>query len=602
MLPPYARLLANGSLYYESNILGGAPTYAAFLAAATGTQVLVTDADPLPAGANVVLRTFFPSGAGTYVGFSGRRAGGLDAFMVHNVATGVTSTVVKPGDPSPLPGGAPFTSMGGSAVFLNANGQVVFSGTVAGVTHLFVWSAAGGVQKLVGPGDPVPGTALTFTACTLPGYLFSQINAAGQVAFKGTYTGGTGLFVAAAGIAPVKVVATGDDAPTGGAFTSTFGNFLINDAEQVAFSATTSTGTVALFVASPGSPPVKVVATDDAAPGGGTFSAFTSPAPAGFNADGVATFYAGLSGGTGSGLFAGTASRGVQAIALSGTAAPAGGNYAFTAASKDVRINDAGDIFFQAPLEGGSANSGYFMSRGSTGFTEVVALQGQVPSGTSYPMAMIEGTINGYPGEYSALGPTGEVFFNGSVDVGGRLVVGLFLYRGPGTLEKLLLRSDPAPNSGGGIAGPMSQGVGAGAPGLFFFRMHVIDGAFADGLYAVDTIPPTVSAIADPPVLKPPNGKLRPVTISGSAADDGSGVANTVGTYEVVDEYGLVEPKGTFTVGASGAFSFVVSLEASRRGSDTDGRLYSVRVTVRDVSGNASTATVNVVVPRQAGK
>jgi hypothetical protein len=317
----------------------------------------------------------------------------------------------------------------------------------------------------------------------------------------------------------------------------------------------------------------------------------------------VATFYAGLTGGAGGGLFAGTAGGAVQAIALSGTAAPSGGNYAFTPASKDVRINDAGDIFFQAPLEDGSANSGYFLRRGGTGVIETVALQGQVPAGTSYPLATIAGTINGHPGEYSALGPTGEVFFNWGVDVGGgRQVFGLFLYRGPGTLEKLLLRGDPAPYSGGGIAGPMSQGVGAGAPGLFFFRMYVVDGAFVDGLYAVDTMPPTVAAMADPPVLKPPNGQLRPVTINGSAADDGSGVAGTEGTYEVVDEYGLVKPRGTFRVGASGAFSFVVSLEASRRGSDTDGRLYRVRVTVRDVCGNATTATVNIVVPHDERK
>jgi hypothetical protein len=600
---PWALLLADGSVYYESNILGGAPTYAVFLATAIGTHVLVTDADPLPLPANVVLRPFYTSGAGTYVGFRGRYTGGQDAFIVHNVARDATSTVAKPGDPSPLPSGAPFTSVAGNAVYLNANGEVVFSGTVAGVTHLFVWSAARGVQKLVGPGDPVPDTTLTFTACTLPGHLFSQINSAGQVAFKGTYAGGTGLFVVAAGGTPVKVVWPGDTAATGETFTSTFGNFLINDAGLVAFSATTSAGTIGLFVATPGSVPVKVVATGEMEPGGGTFSTLTSPAPAGFNAAGVVTFYATLNGGSGVGLFAGMAGDAVQVIALNGTKSPAGGNFAFTAESKDVRINDAGDIFFQAALEGGSADSGYFLRRGSTGLTEAVALQGQIASGTSYPLATIPPTINGHPGEHSALGPTGEVFFNNAVDVGGgRRVIGLFLYRGLGTLEMLLMRGDPAPDSGGGIAGPASQGVGGGAPGLFFFSMNVVDGAFIDGIYAVDTRPPAVSATANPPVLTPPNGQLRPVTISGSAAGDGSCVAGTMGTYEVVDEYGLVEPHGTFTVGASGAFSFVVTLEASRRGSDTDGRLYSVRVTVRDVCGSAKTATVNIVVPRVGRK
>lgn len=603
---PWWRLLGDGSVYYESNILGGPPSYGAFLArAAAGTEVLVTDGDPLPDGAGVVLRTFFATGAGTYVGFNGRRAGGPDSYMVHNVATGVTSTIVKPGDPSPLPGNSPFTAVaGGNAVYVNASGDIVFSGTVAGVASLFVGSAAGAMQKLAGPGDEVPPELTsTFTACTLPGLLVPQINSAGKVAFKGAYLGGPGLFVAAAGGKPVKVVRNGDAAPTGGTFTSTFGNFIINDAGQVAFSASTSTGLVGVFVATPGSTPVKVAATGDNAPGGGTISAFTSPTPAGFNAAGEVAFYAGLNGGAGAGLFVGTAGGPVQAIALNGTAAPAGGNYAFTVNSKDVRINDAGDIFFQAPLgDGGAADSGYFLYRGSTGRTEAVALQGQVPLGTSYPLGTISGTLNAIPGELSALGPTGELVFLGPVDRGGPLVHGLFVYRGPGTLEKLILRGDTVPDSGGGIAGPSSQGVGAGALGLFFFKLSVVDGAFVDGMFALDTMPPTVSAMADMPVLKPPTGKFKPVTIRGSAADVGSGLAYTGGTYEVVDEYDLVKPQGTFTIGASGTFSFAVSLEAFRRGYDTDGRLYSVRVTVRDLCGNATTTTVNIVVPRDQHK
>ena len=604
----YSRLLGDGSVYFESEIRHGTPTAGTFLATADGVQVLVTNADPLPAGSNMVFRNIFMWGAGTYAGFLAKRAGGADALMVHNMATHVTSRAAMVGEPSPLPGGTPFTSVGGT-VHLNASGTVVFSGGVAGQNYLFVWNAAGGIQKLVGFGDPVPDTAaLTFSQSSLPGMLFSQINTAGQVAFKGVYQGGTGLFVAAAGGTPVGVVRTGDTAPTGGTFTGTFGNFLINDAGQVAFSATTSTGTAALFVGTPGSAPVKVVAAGDPAPGGaGTFSGLTSPAPAGFNAAGVVTFYATLTGPAGSGLFAGTAGGDVQAIALSGTTAPAGGGYAFSlgpsAWSKDVRINDAGDILFQAPLAGGSADSGLFLRRGGTGVIESVALQGQVASGASYPLGTIEGTINGYPGETFALGPKGDVMFHGPIDVSGRMVYGLFRYRGPGTLERLLLRGEPVPDSDGGTAGSMSNNLAIGAPGLFFFRMMVVEGAFADGIYAADTAPPTVSAVTDSPLLwPPPGGRLQAVTIYGSAADDGSGVAGTEGSYEVVDEYGLVQPRGTFTVEASGAFSFVVTLEASRRGTDRNGRVYTVRVTVRDVYGNATPTTVNIVVPPSGRK
>jgi len=118
----------------------------------------------------------------------------------------------------------------------------------------------------------------------------------------------------------------------------------------------------------------------------------------------------------------------------------------------------------------------------------------------------------------------------------------------------------------------------------------------------VDTTPPTLLATADPPELWPPDGKLRPVTISGLASDSGSGIAVTTGSFKVTDEYGLVQPQGTFTLSASGAYSFTVALEASRTGTDMDGRRYAVAVTVHDLAGNSTTMTVGVVVPHDQRK
>jgi len=86
------------------------------------------------------------------------------------------------------------------------------------------------------------------------------------------------------------------------------------------------------------------------------------------------------------------------------------------------------------------------------------------------------------------------------------------------------------------------------------------------------------------------------------ATDSGGGVAGTQGTFDVIDEYGLVQPAGALTVGASGAFSFVVPLEARRLGTDRNGRQYIVRVTVHDVSGNETTASAIVVVPFSMGR
>jgi len=231
-----------------------------------------------------------------------------------------------------------------------------------------------------------------------------------------------------------------------------------------------------------------------------------------------------------------------------------------------------------------------------------VALEGQPAPGTSWLFAPISVTINNYPGENLALGPTGEVLFTTAVDAGYGLVSGAFRYHGPGTLEKVVMRSDPRPDGEAGAVVAVSQGPGAGGEGLFFLRVASVNGDFRDGIYLLDTMPPTLSVSGYPTALWPANGKFRSVTISGLAADNTNGIAGTEGTFDVVDEYGLVQPAGTFTVGGSGTFSFGVPLEARRLGTDKDGRRYLVRVTVHDGSGNATTASATIIVPHSQGK
>jgi hypothetical protein len=80
-----------------------------------------------------------------------------------------------------------------------------------------------------------------------------------------------------------------------------------------------------------------------------------------------------------------------------------------------------------------------------------------------------------------------------------------------------------------------------------------------------------------------------------------SGVVTSVSLasakYKVTDEYGKIQPAGNITVGANGAYSFVVSLEAYRNGNDADGRFYTILVTVTDTQGRIATATAIVAVP-----
>jgi len=110
----------------------------------------------------------------------------------------------------------------------------------------------------------------------------------------------------------------------------------------------------------------------------------------------------------------------------------------------------------------------------------------------------------------------------------------------------------------------------------------------------VDTTPPVITETATPNILIwSPNKVMTPVTISGVITD----LSPTTATYKVVDEYNKVKPSGSVTIGANGAFSFVVKLEAYRDGGDADGRVYTITVTAIDSGKLSSSKSVVVLVP-----
>jgi hypothetical protein len=113
----------------------------------------------------------------------------------------------------------------------------------------------------------------------------------------------------------------------------------------------------------------------------------------------------------------------------------------------------------------------------------------------------------------------------------------------------------------------------------------------------LDTTPPVITVSTMPNILSPPNGTMRPVTISGTISDTGSGVDPTSAAYSVRDEYGDVQPKGAITLDADGRYAVTVLLPASRLGTDRDGRHYIVTVSVKDHAGNNASSASVVTVP-----
>jgi hypothetical protein len=152
----------------------------------------------------------------------------------------------------------------------------------------------------------------------------------------------------------------------------------------------------------------------------------------------------------------------------------------------------------------------------------------------------------------------------------------------------------------------------AGGSLTFYYRIDT--GTWTDGTTTVDmspdsnvakvtiTVPPpadgeapkvTITSVT-PSVIWSPNGKKVAVTVTGTATDN---VGVTKLALDVVDEYGQDQPHmewppNSTTVSyntATGKFSFVVSLTASRLGNDKDGRMYTLTVSAKDSAGNTGT-------------
>jgi len=116
-----------------------------------------------------------------------------------------------------------------------------------------------------------------------------------------------------------------------------------------------------------------------------------------------------------------------------------------------------------------------------------------------------------------------------------------------------------------------------------------------------DTTPPVITLSATPKVLWPPNGKMVPVTVSGTITDTGSGVNVNSAAYAVKDEYGELQPHGAISLGPGGNYSLTILLQASRLGTDLDGRRYTVTVRAKDNAGNGGSMTSAVTVPHDRG-
>jgi hypothetical protein len=107
------------------------------------------------------------------------------------------------------------------------------------------------------------------------------------------------------------------------------------------------------------------------------------------------------------------------------------------------------------------------------------------------------------------------------------------------------------------------------------------------------TAPSIISVAASPNVLTPPNHQIVTVTVTVSASDDCDPAPASRITSVTCDE-----PTAPGDIQITG--DLTVNLAASKNSSGT-ARLYTITVQCTDVSGNATTRTVIVCVPKSNG-
>jgi len=228
-----------------------------------------------------------------------------------------------------------------------------------------------------------------------------------------------------------------------------------------------------------------VVASGQAAPGGGSFDRFdvgSQPIVAPVNSRGQVAFYASVARAKAAeGIFLATGS-GITKAAAVGDAVPGGGVLSEFARHPLPALNDAGKIAFGASVAGARASEGIFLA--AEGRLKVIAL-----SGTDAP-----GVRNGTFVEFDTpvLNNRDEIAFVGTVRQGRETVQVLYLYSG-GVLRKLVASGDrvprggtfdrfglPAINNKGLIAFPAIVDHGAVLGGIFTVgasELHLLVGA-----------------------------------------------------------------------------------------------------------------------------
>ena len=549
-------------------------------------------------------------------------------------------------DGGPAPGGGHFDGEFLSFHSINDDGIVAFLGATPDTgtgssLSLFLGPGAGPLARILGVGDPVPGSASPVSGFLPP----SRVNAGGAIVLSVVLADGTVLLLGWDGVALRRVAGPGDVIPGAGAIlqirTGAPGQLLpplLDDAGNILFGATTVAGGTALYSAplvEDGSGSARRVLGAGDPVEGGVLQPFSIRMMSS-DAVGRLAFQAVPAPGPLRVTYYGAGGIPLEVIAPGDTLPGVG-----TVADVLPHLAAAGDEGIVHEVQGG----GYWLllavprtpPQPGAAFDQVALLGPGRPSpdgGFYLPW----GRASFIPGAAPAV--TDRLASNG-----GRLAAMLTLTSaGPETLVLFDMRPNLAPGADAGAAqtvecagpagavvrldgtasadpeqGPLEYewsgpfGVAIGPQpvvtiplGTWVITLNVRDaeGAVATDTVTItvrDTVAPTITARALPATLWPPDGNLRNVFYAVAVSDLCDPAPRVIlASITIADPKGA-DPATEIAGAAYGTFDRVVMLRA-RRGGGGNGRTYTATYRATDASGNSAAASALVLVPQNQGK
>ncbi|MFC2014637.1 putative Ig domain-containing protein [Chloroflexota bacterium] len=151
-------------------------------------------------------------------------------------------------------------------------------------------------------------------------------------------------------------------------------------------------------------------------------------------------------------------------------------------------------------------------------------------------------------------------------------------------------------------SGVISGILSSGTAGDHIIIITASDGTLTDSSVFSWTVlsgwPPSIESLtADPPNLDSRNHRPVPVNISVTVNDPDGADDIVLTTYSIIDEYGQYDvdeielPENE-----------IIYLIADRHGTDEDGRIYTLTVTVYDAGGESDMSTIDITVLHDHGK